>query len=303
VDYSSRKFGARCKSDACTTYPTITDQDRGEVVCGGCGLVLLQNMESLASESTYTQDEFMTQSRTGPSTTLRMHDNGLSTLIGKNIDSTGQRLSGQTKSTFNRLRTWDNRTKSKPVSRNLSKAFTLLDGLKTKLGIPENVAERAAYIYRKATIKKLARGRSIIPLLSATLYIACRQTETPRTLTDIAGSGNVSRKILSRTVRVLIKELNLNLNQYDTAYFISKISNNCKMKEKTQRDAFQILKNTEDSGFAAGKNPVALAAASLYLAGVLNEEEVSQRVFSQVSGISAVTIRNLVSVIRKNQNL
>ena len=34
----------------------------------------------------------------------------------------------------------------------LSKAFTLLHGMKTKLGIPNNVVENAAYIYRKAVL-------------------------------------------------------------------------------------------------------------------------------------------------------
>jgi transcription initiation factor TFIIB len=286
------------------TYPSITDSERGEIVCGGCGLVLLQNMESFNAESSsHTQEEFLNQSRTGPATSLRMHDGGLSTIIGRDIDSGGKSLTNSTKSTFSRLRTWDSRSKSKAINRNFSKAFTILDGLKSKLAIPENVLERTAYIYRKATAKKLARGRSIIPLLCAALYVTCRETDTPRTLDDIAKAGNVSRKVLSRTVRVLIKELDLRLDQYNINAFISRISNNLGIKEKVQRDAYEILRKTEESRIAEGKNPVAQAASSLYLACILNGVNTSQRVFAEVSGVSSVTIRNRISIIRKTLNL
>ena len=83
-------------------------------------------------------------------------------------------------------------------------------------------------------------------LISASLYAACRENNIPRTLDDIAEAGNVERRILSRDLRTIIKKLGLNLNQYDTASFISKISNNMNLKEKTKRDAFEILKKCEE---------------------------------------------------------
>ena len=114
--------------------------------------------------------------------------------------------------------------------------------MKTKLGIPDNVVENAAYIYRKAVNAKLTRGRTMASLVAASLYAACRENNIPRTLDDIAEAGNVERRILSRDLRTIIKKLELNLNQYDTSSFISKISNNMNLKEKTKRDAFEILR-------------------------------------------------------------
>ena len=299
----SNDYDVKCELDTCKTYPAITDSERGEIVCGGCGIILVRNMSDASYESNgYTQEDFMKLARTGPATSLTMNDKGLSTVIGNNKDSTGKALSNKTKYEFNRLRTWDQRSKSRKTAA-LSKAFTLLHGMKTKLGIPNNVVENAAYIYRKAVNAKLTRGRTMASLISASLYASCRENNIPRTLDDVASAGNVERKILSRDLRTIIKKLELNLNQYDTSSFISKISNNMNLKEKTKRDAFDILKRCKKEDITAGKHPVAQAAASLYLACIMNGEKMSQKKFSVESGVSDVTIRNRSVLIKKTLKL
>ena len=303
VENYSNDYDVKCQLDACKTYPAITDSERGEIVCGGCGLILLQNMSDASYESNgHSSEDFMKLSRTGPATSLTMHDKGLSTVIGTNKDSSGNSLSSKTKYEFNRLRTWDQRSKSRKTA-SLSKAFTMLHGMKTKLGIPNNVVENAAYIYRKAVNAKLTRGRTMNSLISASLYAACRENNIPRTLDDIADAGNVERRILSRDLRTIIKKLELNLNQYDTASFISKISNNMNLKEKTKRDAFEILARSEKEQITAGKHPVAQAAASLYISCILNGEKISQKKFAVESGVSDVTIRNRAVLIKKTLKL
>jgi len=299
----SNDYDVKCKLDTCKTYPAITDSDRGEVICGGCGLILVQNISDASYENNgYTQENFIKLARTGPATSLTMYDRGLSTVIGANKDSTGKPLPSKTKYEFNRLRTWDQRNKSKQTA-SFSKAFTLFHGMKTKLGIPNNVVENAAYIYRKVVDAKLTRGRTMASLISASLYAACRENSIPRTLDDIANAGNIERRILSRDLRTIIKKLELNLNQYNTASFISKISNNMNLKEKTKRDAFEILRKCEKEQITAGKHPVAQAAASLYISCIINGEKISQKKFSVESGISDVTIRNRSVLIKKTLNL
>ncbi|MEK0339146.1 MAG: transcription initiation factor TFIIIB [Nitrosopumilus sp.] len=302
VNYSS-DYDVKCQLDTCKTYPMITDSERGEIVCGGCGLILVQNISDTSHENnSYTLEGFMKQARTGPATSLTMFDKGLSTVIGANKDFSGNALSSKTKYEFNRLRTWDQRSKSRNTAI-LSKAFTLLHGMKTKLAIPDNVVENAAYIYRKIVSAKLTRGRTMASLISASLYAACRENNIPRTLDDIANAGNVERRILSRDLRTIIKKLGLNLNQYDITSFITKISNNMNLKEKIKRDAFEILKRCEKEEITAGKHPVAQAAASLYIACIINGVKISQKKFSEESGVSDVTIRNRSALIKKTLKL
>lgn len=299
IDNYSNSYDIKCKLDTCKTYPTITDYERGEVFCGRCGVVLAQNMSEISHENnSYGLENFTTVTRNGSATSLTMYDQGLSTVIGTNKDSTGKTVSNKTKYEFKRLRMWDQRSKSKNTA-TLSKAFTLMNAMKTKLGIPNNVVETAAYIYRKAINEKLTRGRTTTSLVSASLYAACRKHNIPRTLNDIIKVGNTERRTLSRDLRTLIKKLELDLNQYDTSSFISKISNNMNMKEKTKRDALNILKRCEKEQITAGKHPVGQAAAALYISCIMNNEKISQSKFSKESGISEVTIRNRASLITK----
>ncbi len=302
VNYSS-DYDVKCQLDTCKTYPIITDSERGEIVCGGCGLILVQNISDTSYENNgYTLEGFMKQARTGPATSLTMFDKGLSTIIGTNRDFSGNALSSKTKYEFKRLRTWDQRSKSRNTA-SLSKAFTLLHGMKTKLAIPDNVVENAAYIYRKTVSAKLTRGRTMATLVSASLYAACRINNIPRTLDDIANAGNVERRTLSRDLRTIIKKLGLKLDQYDTNSFITKISNNMNLKEKIKRDAFEILKRCEKEEITAGKHPVAQAAASLYISCIMNGVKISQKKFSEESGVSDVTIRNRTILIKKTLKL
>ncbi|MBM3895498.1 MAG: hypothetical protein FJ359_03585 [Thaumarchaeota archaeon] len=119
----------------------------------------------------------------------------------------------------------------------------------------------------------------------------------------IANAANVEKKLLSRDLRTIIIELDLHLKQYDNTSFITRLSNDLGIREKTKRDAFEILEKSQEKRLADGKNPVAQAAACLYLSCLINNEKLSQRRFSETSGISSVTIRCRIAAMRKALNL
>ena len=75
------------------------------------------------------------------------------------------------------------------------------------------------------------------------------------------------------------------------------------LKEKTKRDAFEILARSEKEQITAGKHPVAQAAASLYISCIMNGEKISQKKFAVESGVSDVTIRNRAVLIKKTLKL
>jgi len=63
------------------------------------------------------------------------------------------------------------------------------------------------------------------------------------------------------------------------------------------------LKRAREKEITSGKHPLALAASSLYLSAVINGEQLSQKKFSGASGISDVTIRNRVAMLKKTLDL
>jgi transcription initiation factor TFIIB len=295
-----------CKQVRCIRGPLITDEQKGETVCGSCGQVLTERMEDSdnAEYHTYTQEQYLNRSRTGAPTSLAMHDQGLATTIDyANKDAAGNPLSGYMKGTFSRLRIWDMRSKLIGVDRNFKQAFMLLNTIKAKLIIPDSVVEEAAYIYRKAVAKHMTRGRSITSIIYASLYAACRATNTPRTLNEIARAANIKKGDLSLAYRKLANNLDLRLQPYDPIEFVTRICSIIGVSEKTRRDAISIISKAKEKEIAYGKNPMSLVGGALYLAAVINMEKKSQDEIAKACGMTNVTIRNVGTVLRKKLNL
>ncbi len=300
---SEYKMMSNCKLKNCITTKLITDSENGETVCTSCGSVQEEKLYNQNEVNAYNLEDFMGQTRTGPKNSLTMYDKGMNSVIGDR-DSNGNSLSAFNKSNFRRLRLWDNRSKMRNSSqRTLGSSLIFLNSMKEKLGIHDLVLESTSYLFRKAIDAGLTRGRSANSLMGAALYISCRQTSTPRSLMEIAKVGNITKNSLQKNVRVLIKRLNLSMPQYDTSSFITKMSNNLNLDEKTKRFALRILDDIEKKGLSEGKHPIGQATASLYLATMLNGKSISQREFAQMSGISSVTIRNRLKTIRKALSL
>lgn len=284
----------RCINETCQKDSLVSDNNSGEIVCSQCGSVLVEKAEVMGPEvHTFSTEEYMEKTRTGSKSSLAWDDMGLSTVIdSKNRDAGGNSLSSEIKSTFNRLRMWDARSKSDSSERSLRRAFTALNSAKSKLSLSDSIIEKAAYYYRKILSKKMTRGRNVNAMALAALYLACREANTPRTVQDLADAGNVTVRVLSKHIRILIQALGIKVESYNSSQFINRISSSAGVSEKTVRYALELLEKTKENGFASGKNPVALAATVLYLACVVNSEKLTQKKIALAAGISSVTIRN-----------
>jgi len=297
---NSSMTGPKCPS--CGNKKIVTDQNTGELFCGKCGIVISDKIIDTSAEwRSFSNEGGADPTRTGAPTSLTMHDRGLSTIIGTvNKDASGKPLSTSMKSSIERLRTWDSRSQTNSsADRNLRQALNEMSKLKDKLSLSDTVIQKSAYIYRKALEKKLVRGRSIQGLVAACIYAACRNTETPRTLQDISNGMNVRKKDIARCYRLIFRELELKMPVVDPIKGVSRIASIAELGEKTKRKAIEILNQAKDSGLVAGKDPMGIAAASLYLACISTGEIKSQKEISIASGITEVTIRNRCAGLRK----
>ncbi|MFQ5940995.1 MAG: transcription initiation factor IIB family protein [Nitrososphaerales archaeon] len=279
----------------CGKPSLVTDGATGEIFCGNCGYVMTEKVEALTPEwRSFSNEEYEQRSRTGIPASLAMHDMGLATIIGPmDRDASGRPLSASMKSAIERLRTWDSRSQFHESSyRNMRQAFTELDRLKDKLALGDALVEKAAYIYRKAIEKRLVQGRSISALGAATLYLVCRDTETPRTLKDVASASGVKKKEVARCYRLLIKELDLKMPVVDPIKCVARIASRAGVSEKAKRKALEILKKAEKTKIIAGKAPMSVAATALYIACVMNGEDKTQKEVAEAAGVTEVTLRN-----------
>ena len=277
----------------CKKHELVTDIQTGEIACSNCGIVSSEPIIDLGAEmSGGSSADYQNNTRVGAKRSLKMIDMGLSTLIeAKDRDVTGKSLSVENRRMFYRLRMWDRNSRSAVTSKSFQKAFTLLDAIGSKLGLPESVVEESAYLFRKIAARKILAGRSTAAMLSATIYATCRITDTPRTLQDISDAANIKKKVLQRTYRFLAKEMDISPESYTPSEFVTRIAKELALSEKTQRLSFKILDLCAKKYVSTSKNPMAMAAAAIHLAATTNAEKVSQLKISKISGISAVTIR------------
>ena len=282
----------------------ITDTESGEIICRNCGMVMLDNVQETRPEwrSFTTDDANNTRSRTGMPTSLARHDKGLATIIGRaNKDASGQVLDAAMRTTMERLRTWDFRTQAHTsTDRNLRQDFSELNRLKDKLGLPDSVIEKTAYIYRKVQERGLVRGRTISSVLAAAAYIACREMGMSRTLDDIAHLNNIKHKELARTFRLLVLELDLKVPMIDPMKCVVKVANKAKLSEKTKRQAMNIMHDIIKSGVSAGKDPMGLAGSVIYMSSINTGETITQMDIADAAGVTEVTIRNRYKDIKKH---
>lgn len=278
----------------------ITDQESGEMICTVCGSVIVdKNHSENAGWIGPNPEEISYRSRTGAPTSLAKYDRGLSTVIGKiNRDASGRQIDISMRSRIGRWRTWDMRTQTNDSSkRNLQAAFVHLYTMKDALGLPESAIEKVAYLYRKIQEKKLIKGRTIKGALAVASYIACREMGIPRTLREISKITNLKEKEVARIYRKVMVELDLKIPQVDAVKEIIKIGNMCSVSERSKRTAIRTLIAIMKTEMAAGKNPMGLAGAALYLACKENDEELTQSKIAEVAGVTEVTLRHDLDLI------
>ncbi len=290
----------------CGSPNLVHDYETGETICGDCGLVIREQMMDKGPEwRAFTQEEKESRSRVGIPTSYSVHDKGLSTAIGRvDRDAFGRKLPLTTRLQMWRLRKWQIRSRvHSSVDRNLAQAMAELDRLSDKSYIPSSVKEKAAVIYRKALDKGLVRGRSIAAIAAASLYAACRQTGTPRSLREISEASLVDKKDVARCYRLLIRELGIHMPIADPLTYISKIAEKTGISGQTQGLAIKILREAKRKRAASGKDPMGLAAAALYIACLQNDEKKTQKDIAEAGGVTEVTVRNRYKSLKRRLGL
>lgn len=199
------------------------------------------------------------------------------------------------------------------TDRSLKRAFSELDKLEDKLALPDSVVEKSAYIYRKAQSRGMVKGRTVSAMLAAAIYVACREIGVGKTLKDIAKGTNIKPKILSQSYRILVTELDIKTPMLNPVKCVAKVANKMKLSERITRHAMDVMNTATREEITAGKDPMGIAAAVLYLSYSNNpnnrniskksherDNSRSQTSFAQAAGITDVTLRNTIKNLKNS---
>jgi transcription initiation factor TFIIB len=291
---------------SCGGMHLTKDYSRAELVCDTCGLVIdAEIIDHRPEWRAFDRDQHEKKARTGAPMTYTRHDKGLSTMISwQNRDAYGKTIPQRNRAQVYRLRKWHGRTRiSDSTERTLVIALSSLDRMSSSLGLPRNVRETAAMIFRKAARQKLIRGRSIEGISAAVLYAACRQCNVPRTLEEISIVANMSKKEIGRNYRNISRKLKLKLLPTTPQDYISRFCRQLRLRNTVQGRTLEIIKQAAVKELTSGRGPTGLAAAALYMASVLCGERRTQREVADVAGVTEVTIRNRYKEISRELDI
>lgn len=279
----------------CGSRKLSQDYDRGELICEECGLVIDETYIDQGPEwrSFDSQDEG-DKSRAGPPMSEMMHDKGLSTNISiSDRDSYGKSIPTKNRAQIYRLRKWQRRIRvSSAKERSLVSALKEINRIASTMGLPRNIMEASARLYKEAVDKNLIRGRSINSVVIASLYAASRKMGLPRTLDEFADGTQFKRTDIGRTYRFLSRELDLQLKPTKPQLYLQRYCNELNLSGEIKKLAEDILEEAEEKELISGKGPSGLAAAAIYIASVKGGERRTQREIAEVADVTEVTVRN-----------
>ena len=213
-------------------------------------------------------------------------------------DFSGKTINHEVANQMHNLRKWQQRIRiSTPRERRLATVLTKMGETCAGLNLSRNVLETASMIYRSLDGHVDVKGKSVVSITTATIYMACKQCEVVRSLEEIcrgicpAKDVKAKTKLAARYYRTMeMGQLTAPVVTMDK--YISKIANMTQTEVRVERLALEIADKTKDSGISDGKAPNGIAAAYLYVASVLLGQNVLQRDVSSIAGVTEVTIRN-----------
>lgn len=299
-------FSSLERCPECGNSELIRDYEAGELVCEKCGYVVSSNMVSVGPEwRAFNEEQRRERERTGVPLTWTVHDRGLSTIIDwRGRDAQGRLLKPEDMAQVNRIRKWHRRSKvSDSTSRNLTYALTEITKIAHKLNLPRNVQETASVLYRRAINKGLIKGRTIVSVAAASVYMACRQCNVIRSLERVARVADISVKDQSRTYRQMLRKLNADVPRFSPHDYLSSLVNRLSISGDTELIAKAIIDQAAKSGLTHGRGASSITAAATYIAGQLTSDYCTQGEVAKAAQVTEVTIRNRYKEIMQEFNI
>ncbi|KAL2367726.1 hypothetical protein RJ035_003351 [Blastomyces gilchristii] len=289
------------------TPPNLVTPDSHETICGTCGLVLADREIDQHSEwRTFSNDDQNNDdpSRVGDAANPLLNGNQLETQISYGAGGSRSR----------ELHRAQNKMSSEKTNKVLMAAYKEIGALCDGFNIPKNVADTAKYLFKIVDDAKAFKGKSQDVIIAGCIFIACRQCKVPRTFTEIFAVTRVTKKEIGRIYKALEKFFTAqNLerinsvvssggvpdpNETYTATTSTKPSDLCNRFCNLLDLPFQVTNvssaladRVTSTGDLAGRSPLSIVAASIYMASFLMGQGKSAKEISSVAHVSDGTIR------------
>lgn len=286
--------------------PNLVEEfSSGDMVCGSCGVVLGDRIVDTRSEwRTFSNDD---QGNDDPS---RVGDGPNLLLNGSQLQTTIAFTDGNARSRD--LLRAHSKTSTDKATKGLLAAYKEIGAHCDAVNIPKNVSDTAKHLFKLVDDAKVFKGKSQEAIIAGCIFIACRQCLVPRTFQEIFALTKVPKKEIGRTFKALEKffaaDNKLSMANGSTMIPSSenyKTTSSTNAKDLCLRFCSQLGLNRQSFvkvsqglaekmstvGDLAGRSPLSVAAACIYLASHLLGKPKSPKEIAEVAGVSDGTIR------------
>lgn len=288
----------------CREFPPDLAEEfsSGDVVCRSCGLVIGSRIIDTRSEwRTFANDD---QGGDDPSRVGGPQDEFVE---GQQLATTVAFSDSKAHKALSRTQNNTNQDKSQ---KGLMQAYKEIVSLCEAINMGTNVSNAAKHIFKLAEKKKFLKGKPQEAVIAGCIFVACRQNNVPRTFREIYNLTSVSKKEVGRVFKQLqsflqklndegegLTGLNTVTNFEHTAAgatdLVGRYVSALGFKKQTQitNIARKLAKKAGNINTLAGRSPLSVAAACIYMACHLVGEGRTSIPIAKQAGVSDGTVR------------
>ncbi|KOS16666.1 Transcription initiation factor IIB [Escovopsis weberi] len=289
----------------CREYPPnlIEEFSSGDMVCQSCGVVVGTRIIDTRSEwRTFANDD---QGGDDPSRVGGPQDEFVE---GQQLATTVAFSESKAHKALSRTQNNTNQDKNQ---KGLMQAYKEIVALCEAINMGQNVSNAAKHIFKLVDKHKFMKGKPQEAVIAGCIFIACRQNNVPRTFREIFNLTSVSKKEVGRVFKQLqnflqkIQEtegegatgLNTVTNYENTSVgaedlcgrYVSQLG--FKNQQKISKISRDLAEQASDISALAGRSPLSVAAACIYMACHLIGEPRASAPIAKQTGVSDGTVK------------
>lgn len=284
--------------------PNLVEEfSNGDMVCQNCGVVVSNRIIDTRSEwRTFANDDQAGDdpSRVGGPQDEFVEGQQLATTVAFSESKAHKALS----------RTQNNANQNK-AQKGLMQAYKDIVSLCEAINMGQNVSNAAKHIFKLVDSYKFMKGKPQEVVIAGCIFIACRQNNVPRTFREIFNLTSVSKKEVGRVVKQLqtfLQKLhetdgagatglnavtnyeNISVGAEDLcSRYVSQLG--FKNQQKVSKISRDLAEMANDISALAGRSPLSVAAACIYMACHLVGEPRASLPIAKQAGVSDGTVK------------
>jgi transcription initiation factor TFIIB len=283
----------------------VHDYNKGEYICRMCGYVVIEEADDYGPENHSADfEERNKNTRASGSTSYSLHDFGLRTEISAaSKDYSGKSIDYQVVEQMNKARKWHTRIRvNSPKDRRLSNVLSKINEMCSILGLPKSLIETASMIYRSFESTCEAKGKSIICIAAATIYLGCKRCGVVRSLEEIIKAAGISEhdrssvKLASKYYRSMVMDMNCSGDNAGSSSVTQSLSHQVDLPSCVTPQYDVVTKNrTSKSIYSMMSTSTANVAIDHYISKLVNISKIDPRVERLAIDIAHKTNNHLLA--------